>query len=213
LGIDGVYSTPWVDPDNQGIGPDTDAADGGGQRILGNEFQLKYNAGTANAFVNHNFTNAAIVSAGGFAVSLDILGYNQTTNGQGAMIAVGMSQTEALAGRDANDGSVALGAPGNKYTNAFQNGVTTANVLSDFYIGLRGDGTLAWGIGTGNSGGSGAPAPTFVSVGSKTGTISANFGITNFNAGSTVDYEVFFNGVSKGLGQFTWSGSNETISA
>ena len=209
LGIDGVYSTPWVDPDNQGIGPDTDAADGGGQRILSNEFQLKYNAGTANAFVNHNFTNAAILSAGGFSVSLDILGYNQATNGQGAMIAVGMSQTEALAGRDANDGSVALGAPGNKYTNAFQNGVTTANVLSDFYVGLRGDGTLAWGIGTGNSGGSGAPAPTFVSVGSKTGTISANFGVTNFNAGSTVDYEVFFNGVSKGLGQFTWSGSNE----
>ena len=204
FGASAVYSTPWVDPNNQSGGPDASAANGGGQRIAANDFQLKYNPGTANAFVNHNFTNADILAAGGFAVSLDVVAYNQATIGQGAAIAIGMSQAEALMGRDANDGSPALGAPGFKYTNAFQSTATTATVLSDFFLALRGTSTLAWGIG-----GAAAPAPTSVAVASKTGTISADFRFADFNAGSTVNYIVYYNGVSQGSGTFTWSGTNE----
>ena len=65
LPIDGVYSTPWVDPANQTTGPDTTANNGGGQRINGNVYE-KYNPGTANLFVNHNFINSSILAAGGF---------------------------------------------------------------------------------------------------------------------------------------------------
>jgi hypothetical protein len=81
--------------------------------------------------------------------------------------------------------------------------------MSDFYLAIRGNSTLAWGIGTGNSGGSGAPAPTVVTVPSKTGTISADFRFADFNAGSTVNYVVYFNGIAQGSGTFTWSGTNE----
>src|ERR1700754_4785100 len=84
FGASAVYSQPWIDPNSAAPvfgAPDADPANGGGQQILNNEYQLKYGVGTSNAFVNHNFTNASIVSAGGFAVSLDVLGYNQTTNG------------------------------------------------------------------------------------------------------------------------------------
>ena len=163
--------------------------------------------------MNHNFTNAEILAAGGFSVSLDVLQYSQTTNGQGAAFAVGMSLADALAGKDAFEGSVATVPPGFKYTNAFQNGTTnvatTANVMSDFYLAVRGNSTLAWGTGTGNSGGSGAPAPTVVPLASKTGTISADFRFADFNAGSPVDYIVYFNGAAQGSGTFTWSGTNE----
>jgi hypothetical protein len=196
-----VYTSPWVDPNTVGPGfglPDGNAANGGGQQILNNELQLKYGPGTANAFVNHNFTNASILSAGGFSVSLDVLGYNQTTNQQGAAIAVGMSLVEAQAGHDAFDGQP---SPVAKYTNAFPNGGFSGTILSDFYLGIRGDSTLAWGSGSG-------PATT-AAISAKTGSIKATFGVTSFNAGAPVTYEVFYNGVSQGVGIFNWSGTNE----
>jgi hypothetical protein len=201
FGASAVYSSPWVDPATVaplfGV-PDAVPGNGGGQQVLSNEFQLKYGAGTANAFVNHNFTNASILSAGGFSVTLDVLGYNQATVGQGAAIAIGMSLTEAQSGHDANDGNP---APIAKYSNGFQDTAFASTVLSDFYIALRGNGTLAWG--------SGNAAPTSVAVAAKTGTIKASFGVTSFNAGSNVTYEVFYNGASQGVGSFTWSGTNE----
>jgi hypothetical protein len=216
LSADGVYTSPWVDPNNL-TGADTSAANGGGQRINNNRFE-KYNAGTANLFVNHNFNDAAILAAGGFSVSLDVTAVTQSGVGQGAVIAVGMSQTEAGQGKDANDGSPGSSAPGvlvanqptRKYSNAFQNtNFTTLNggaVLADFYFALRADGTVAWGVG-----GSGTvPAPTSTSVGSKTGTISATFTLNSFAAGSTVNYALFYNNtpVTGGTGTFTWSESD-----
>ena len=51
--------------------------------------------------------------------------------------------------------------------------------------------------------------PTVVTVGAKTGTISARFTTDSFTAGSSVAYEVFYNGVSQGFGAFNWSGTNE----
>lgn len=206
LGASAVYSQPWIDPNAAaptfGV-PDANAANGGGQQILSNEYQLKYGVGTSNAFVNHNFTNASILSAGGFSVSLDVLGYNQATNGQGAAIAIGMSQAEALTAQDA-----VSGLP--KLTNTFQDGTYAGTVLADFYLGIRGNSTIAFGPG----GASNVAGPTILPVSAKTGTISANFGVTSFNVGSTVTYEVFYipsggSPVSAGVGTFSWSGTNE----
>lgn len=201
LGPDAVYSSSWIDPNNI-AGADTSATNGGGQRIKNNLLE-KYNAGTVNMFVNHNFTNASVLSAGGFTVSLDVTVTSQSTFGQGAAIAVGMSLAEAQLGHDANDGGTAAGvSPIAKFTNAFQNSAfTTGTVLSDFYFALRGDGTLAWGTGGALS----VAAPTTVAVGSKTGTISASFELSSFVAGSPVNYTVLFNGVAKGTGTFNWS--------
>ena len=86
--------------------------------------------------------------------------------------------------------------------------------VSDFWVMLRGDGSLVWG-GLGNS----VTKTTTVDdetglmgkvdVGSKTGLISAEFTLSSFNAAETVNYEVFFDGVSKGSGSFAWSESNQ----
>ncbi|RYD54771.1 MAG: hypothetical protein EOP83_21910, partial [Verrucomicrobiaceae bacterium] len=77
-----------------------------------------------------------------------------------------------------------------------------SQAVSDFWIGIRGNNSLAWGGKTGTV--SGATA-----LGTKTGTISVNFTVTSFNAGATVGYEVFFNGTSKGSGTFTWSEASQ----
>lgn len=216
FGASAVYTSPWVDPATTATAvppfgvPDADATNGGGQQILSNQFQLKYQAGTANAFVNHNFTNTAITTAKGFSVSLDLANFSQTTNGQGAAIAIGMSQAEAMMGHDAFSGNSNVDSTIAKYTNAFQDtAFTGGTVLSDFYIALRGNNTVAWGVGTGS--GTSAPAPTITTVAAKTGTISAQFYLNDFNAGSSVAYEVFYNGVSQGYGTFKWSGTNQNF--
>lgn len=209
FGSSAVYTSPWVDPNTVGPGfgaPDGTANNGGGQQILSNELQ-KYNPGTANLFVNHNFVNAAILAAGGFSVSLDVNGVSQATSGQGAAIGIGMSLAEAQSGHDAFDGTTSPATTVSKYTNAFQDTTfTTGTVLSDFYIALRGDKTLAWGLGGTTPS---VAAPTKVTVAGKTGTFMAKFSFSDFNAGSPVNYAVFYHGVQQGSGTFNWSGTNE----
>ncbi|WP_231934565.1 hypothetical protein [Botrimarina colliarenosi] len=203
LPADAVYSTPWVDPANDPGPEDGDATNGGGTRILSNQLQLAVGPGTSNAFVNHNFINPEILAAGGFTVMLDVLGYSGTSEGQGGAFAIGMSLTEAADSDDAFSGD-----PSNaKFTNAFPQ--QFADTISDFWIGLRGDANqeLAWGhgpVGIADLGTS-----FFVSdVEAKTGTIAATFTVDSFDAGASVGYEVFYNGVSQGTGAFTWSDSN-----
>lgn len=203
LAADGVYTHGWIDPANNAPTygtQDADAANGGGARILSSTLQLAVGAGTSNAFVNHNFVNASILSAGGFSVSYDLTGYNQTGIQQGGGFAIGMSQAQADSAADAFD----LATP--KMTGAFHDTSTIGatvpvNVVSDFWIGLRGNGSLVWGSGTGTI--------TGLNVGSKTGSVSVDFFLSDFNSGSTVNYEVFFNGVSRGTGSFVWSGTYE----
>ncbi len=210
LAADTVYSTPWLDPNNQpptyGV-QDGVAANGGGAQILGNRLQLAVGAGTSAAFVNHNFINPAILSAGGFSVSLDIAAVGQSGYQQGGAFALGMSAAEAASVGDAFNQGIGQNPAMPSMTGAFNDGSTIgANipglVASDFWLALRGNSSMAWGSSSGVISGAAA-------LGSKTGTISANFMFSDFNAGSTVNYEVFFNGVSKGTGSFTWSGSNE----
>lgn len=201
LPADGVYSQPHLDPNNDPGPEDSDPANAGGAQILSNELQLAVGPGTSNAYVNHNFTNASILAAGGFSVSLDVIGFSQTSAGQGGAFAIGMTQAEAASAGDAFEGS-----PNDmKFTNAFPRDF--ADTISDFWVGLRGDAgaELAWGPGPV---GTADPNYDVVDVASKTGTISANFQLSDFNAGSAVSYEVFYNGISQGTGTFMWSDSD-----
>ncbi len=205
LPADGVYSQPWLDPNN---GPpaygvqDGASTNGGGAQVLSHQLQLAVGSGTSNAYINHNFVNASILSAGGFSVTIDVTGYNQAARQQGGGFAVGMSAAEAATAADpwetttptmvaawTNDPYGFLGAPV---------GPDPTNVVSDFWIGIRGNNSLAWGSNTGTVQG-------VANLGFKTGTISVDFTMTDFNAGSTVNYEVFLNDVSRGTGSFTWS--------
>jgi hypothetical protein len=204
LPVDGVYSQPWLDPNNRaptyGV-QDAVASNGGGAQILSSQLQLAVGAGTSDAYINHNFVNASILSAGGFTVSLDVNGFSQTGYQQGGAFAIGMSASEAAAGADAFDLT-----PG-RYTGAFNDASTIGAavpgvVLSDFWVALRGNNSVVWGGSSGTISGVG-------SLSAKTGTISATFSFSDFNVGSTVNYQVFLNGVSEGTGSFTWSGTDE----
>jgi hypothetical protein len=205
LGANGVYTHGWIDPNNDdpinGV-QDGNAANGGGSQILTSTMQLAVGAGTSNTFVNHNFVNASILSAGGFSVSFDLGGFNQTGIQQGGGFAIGMSQSQASATGDAFDLATS------KMTGAFHDTSTVGatvptNVASDFWIALRGNGSLVWGSGDGNIAG--------LVVGSKTGSVDVDFYFADFNSGSLVNYEVFFNGTLQGTGSFDWTGSNENF--
>jgi hypothetical protein len=203
LPADGVYSTPWIDPANDPGPQDGVAANGGGSQILNNRLELSVGAGTSNAFVNHNFINPEILTAGGFTVTLDVLAYAGTNEGFGGAFAVGMTQADAAISSDGFTGAPTSA----KFTNAFPQ--LFANTKSDFWIGLRGDANqeLAWGHGAVGSGSLGNGF--YVSnVDAKTGTIAVTFSVTSFAAGASVGYEVFYNSASKGTGTFTWSDNN-----
>ena len=86
-------------------------------------------------------------------------------------------------------------------SNAFGSGLLgQTNAVADFWMGIRGNATIAWG--------SGDLVLGSVAVGAKTGTISAIFSLPDFNAGSTVGFEVFYNGTSEGTGSFLWTDNN-----
>lgn len=185
LAADAVYLEPFTT--------------GGARDITSNQLRLAVGPGTSNVFVDHNFTDASILSDGGFRVSVDVVAYPTLSVPHGGAIGIGMSRTEALSARDADSG-----APGGaKISNAFQSGISNFNAaVSDFWFGIRGNGTVAWGAGT--------VAPSdfgYVTsaVGSPTGTISATFAPVGFNQGDNVGYEVFYNGASQGFGSFQWS--------
>ncbi|WP_193212979.1 hypothetical protein, partial [Luteolibacter marinus] len=213
LAADAVYSHPFLDPNNAapayGV-QDGNAGNGGGAQITGNQLQLATGSGTSNAYLNHNFTNASILAAGGFSVSIDITGYAGATRQFGGGFAVGMSQAEAESARDAaatTDPSMtgAFAADPYGFTGA-PVAPTPTNIVSDFWVGVRGNKSLAWGGSNGTVLGIGQDG-----LAAKTGTLRVDFTLDSFAAGSTVAYEVFFNGASQGSGSFQWSGTNENF--
>ncbi|MBB5352508.1 arylsulfatase A-like enzyme [Haloferula luteola] len=201
--VDGVYGHGFVDPANLTSGPDGVAANGGGARIANGQLELATGAGTSNAYVRHNFVDSSILEAGGMEVSLQITSVSQSTEGQGGGFAMGMSEAQAEDTGDAFDGggsSTGL----NKMTDGLGNSANTVAV-SDFWVVLRANGTLAWG-GVGNQAAFGT-----ASVGSKVGTISARFEFDSFEQDETVAYQVFFDGTLMGEGSFSWDESAENF--
>lgn len=197
LPADGVYSQPFFDPNVDGT-----AANGGGAAIQSNQLQLAVGNGTSNAYINHNFTNASILTDGGFSVSLQVVGNanNNNSSAHGGAFALGMSTARADTAQDAFNGV-------NKFTGGFgpenmSGGIVPGSVVSDFWVALTSDGTLRWG------GGPGSVVSVAPAVGTG-GTISANFNVPDFNAGTSVGYEVLYNGEIKGAGAFSWSETNQ----
>lgn len=203
LAAGAVYSQPFLDPNNAaptfGV-QDAVATNGGGAQVISNQLQLSTGVGTSNAFINHNFINPEILTDGKLSVSLDVMSFAGTDNASGGGFAIGMSQAEAATAGDSFSGTARM-------TGGFGTGINNgtavpAQSLADFWIILRGNNTLAWGGDTGTvTGVVGLPA--------KTGSLRVDFYATDFNAGSTVNYQVFLNAVLRGSGSFTWSGTDE----
>ncbi len=161
------------------------AADGG--RILSNQLQLGETSGGgggwALAYLDHNFTDSSISTNGNFSVSVDMVNNISGGNTRYAGIAVGGSST------DYSDWS--SNAP--------------ASEGADFYIGYDGSGTEEFRIWE-----NGVLTTTMPLNFLEPDTLRVDFtNVTNFNLGTTINYEVFNNGSTVVSGDFTWGGLNE----
>jgi hypothetical protein len=151
--------------------------------------------------LNYNFTDAAILSAGGFSVSQDILGIPSNANqpqdrfcGYG----VGLSLTQV---NNLNDDNATSSGPRGSIT-----GGTTG--VAPFYVDLDSLGAVQ--VFTG-----GTLLDTIALSGSPTsGTLMTDFtGFSDFNAGTTVNFAVLFDGSEITSGSFDWGSSGENYIA
>lgn len=226
-GIDGLTNNTadpgnlWVENYNSGASVRTNiGGDGGnnGNNGTPNTLFLADGNGTSNVFVDHNFIDAAILSDGGFSVSVDVSATSTiTNNGQGAAIAIGMTRDEAVDTSDALNGNQSTNG-GNKMQDGLNatGNIDTDVAVSDFWVMLRGEApntspaaTLIWG-GVGNSvdesiGDAGALGSASIADASAGGTIRLDFSVPDFNAATTVLVEIFWNDVSQGSASFPWS--------
>lgn len=148
------------------------------------------NDGTAGALVypQHNFTDAAITSAGGFSVTVDL---NANLSGGGRYLSVALGRSTADI-----DGQTSATAFGNADS-------------SDLVVALRNNDTL-WiyenGIHVTTPDGLIDPpnTPTKMRI---------DCSLPDFNSGSTATYSVFFDDsvTAFASGSFTWSGTNENF--
>ena len=194
--------------------------------IGGNNLRLADGTGTSNVFLDHNFTDASILAAGGFSVAIDVVEINGNGGaGAGAGFAIGMSRAEAVDTGDALNGG-GSSTDDFKMQDGFQAGGanTAADIaVSDFWIVLRQDGFLEFGTrGTALPFTAGVPGADFLgdaNAGGNTGTIRVDFTFDSFDAGTAVGYEVFFNGASvtpvdalaENPGTFTWSETGQNF--
>ena len=214
LPADGVYTHAFIDPNNAPPtygAQDGNAANGGGAQILNNHLELAVGAGTSNAYINHNFIDQSIINAGGFSVSLDVTGMSQSGPGQGGGFGIGMSAAEAASTGDAQNGDTVSGPSDFKMQDGLQDGSnqTSDVAVSDFWVVLRGDSFMQYGTKGPSFPLPGAAYLGGQNVGSKTGTLRADFTFPNFNDGTTVAYALYFNGGFISAGTFAWTGNNE----
>ncbi len=133
-------------------------------------------------YPNHNFTDTAISTAGGFSVTVDLNAYLTGGTARYMSVAVGQSSADI----DAQTSASASGSAG------------------DLVIGYRGNNSTLLVIANGIS-------TSIASLPATPTTMRIDYALSDFNAGSTVDYEVFFDDSVTPFtsGSFTWSGTDE----
>lgn len=163
-------------------------------QISNNQLNIAVGAGMSSLFLDHNFTDADILTADGFSVSLDVVSITTADDAANRFggFGVGNTRDEALAAADSFDSAT-----------PFRPSVARANQgigVSDFYVDLALDQNLRlWSNGS---------LLNTVNVGAASGTIRVDFFLTDFNAGSAVTAVVFFNGIQKDIQSFTWDHTN-----
>ena len=160
---------------------------GGGTEIADNQLKGGDNgaaAGWALAYPDHNFVDTDIASAGGFSVSIDLLNYVSAGSGRWMAIAVGQSKSEI---------------------DSWPENLPSPNC--DLFVGYR------WTqkqLEVYKSGGYPTPfSETDVSSYPVPQTMRVDYALSDFNAGSTVNYEAYLGSDVITSGSFTWTGTNE----
>jgi hypothetical protein len=159
---------------------------GGNASISGNAiFASGSTSGFCMSYVDHNFINSAISSGGGFSISIDIENYSTQGTVRLAGIAMGMSKAEA---------------------EGWAHNVPTSFSYADLFVGYRGNQSAIQVFENGTEVINNATAGDASTLPKR---LQIDFTCSDFNVGSTVNYEVTFGGIAMGSGSFTWSGTNE----
>jgi methionine-rich copper-binding protein CopC len=162
------------------------AGSGGNASISGNLlFATGSTSGFSMSYVDHNFINAAISSGGGFSISIDLEHYSTQGTVRLAGIAMGMSKAEA---------------------EGWAHNVPTSFTYADLFVGYRGNQSAIQVFENGTEAINNSTAGDASTLPKK---LKIDFTCSDFNVGSTVNYEVTFGGAAMGTGSFTWSGTNE----
>jgi hypothetical protein len=142
--------------------------------------------------LNQNFTDSSILSSGGFSVSQNILniganGSDQQDRYCGYGVGLSLAQISAFA----DEGSTTLGPRGNIAAGTFG--------VAPFYVDLSLTDEIQ--VFANNTVSQFAVAPGTDASG---GTLATTFSFADFNQGSTVNYDVTFNGTNITSGTFDW---------
>ena len=143
------------------------------------------------AYINdHNFTDLAISTEGGFSITVDIASYSTAGSGRYWAIGVGQSLAE-LDALISNNNQDAVGIPSADLLVAYRNTTGDLEIYNNDVLNTEETVTL------------GLPNPPT--------TIRIDYMLSDFNQGSTVTYEIHFDSDETpfATGSFTWSGTNE----
>jgi hypothetical protein len=159
-------------------------------QIASNQLNVAFGPQMSNLYLNHLFTDSAILAAGGFSISLDVVSINtadDTPNRYGGF-GVGMTQAQAAAAGDIGTSTTTMRGGG------------AATGVADFFVDTALDNNLRiWNNGI---------LRNTINVGSYIGTIKTEFYLSDFNAGSLVTAVVYFNGVQVDVQTFTWDNTD-----
>ncbi|RYD48717.1 MAG: hypothetical protein EOP85_03015, partial [Verrucomicrobiaceae bacterium] len=147
-------------------------------QIKDSVLQMATGVGMSESGVNHNFTGADILAAGGFSVSVRILDINTDLNDLGnryAGFGVGLNAAQAAAGND-----IAAGSPPPIRGQAGNPGSADCFVELDLNSNVK-----VWADGA---------VVAMVPVGKTKGTLTASFACGSFAAGSPVTVAVYLDG-------------------
>jgi hypothetical protein len=173
-----------------------EAFEGSGQatsiQVIGSNLNIARGAGMSSLYLDHNFTDASILSAGGFSMAMDVVSITSADDQANRFggFGVGMTAAEAAAAADSFDSA----APFRGVVGWGDKGI------SDFFVDLALDNNLRlWNNGH---------IVNTINVGAAAGTIAVDFLFADFNAGTQVTAVVYFNGVQQDTQTFTWDHTN-----
>jgi hypothetical protein len=159
-------------------------------QVIGNQLNVARGVGMSSLFLDHNFTDAAITSSGGFSISMDVVSITTADDAGNRYGGFGVGNTlaEAMAAKDSFDSAV-----------PYRPNLARANTgigVSDFFVDLALDKNLrVWSNGN---------LLSTINVGAAAGTISVDFLTSGFDAAGTVNAIIYFNGVQVDTKSFAW---------
>jgi len=147
--------------------------------------------------LDHNFIDSAITNDGGFSVSVRVSSINSATSDAGDRyggFGIGLTLAEINALQDENGGNY-------QGMRGAVEGATRNAGMADFCVSLAVNNQLqilAGGV-----------LIDEIPVAANNGDLRADFGVTDFNAGSYVAYKVYYNDLLRSQGFFQWSNTDQ----